>query len=179
MSNQCLGVPGAQKTHTLAILGPPQDGGTHAQRHEQQAPQPLGFLRPAMLVEVPQLAAKILDVQPAPVRCAPDMHDLGAGVEPHLPAGTAEARQPVGLLAEQEEALVEQPDRVGRLPAHQQGGSREPVDLAGACVVETAGVERVEQVGARRELADEQVLGRDPPEGRAPRAPSAAACRRC
>ena len=40
--------------------------------------------------------------------------------EQHLPAGPAEARQPVDLLAEHEEVLVEQPDRVGGLAPHEQ-----------------------------------------------------------
>ncbi len=112
---------------------------------EQQAPRPLCFLRPAVLVEEAELAAEVLDVHagrramrrrrarpPRPGRTTPASRRAGSG-------------QPVGLLAEQEEALVEQPDRVGRLAAHEQGGAREPVDLAGARMVEPAGVERVEQ----------------------------------
>ena len=42
----------------------------------------------------------------------------------------------------------------------------EPVDLARLVVVEAAGVERVQPPRARRELADEEVLGREPPERR-------------
>ena len=77
-----------------------------------------------------------------------------------------EAVEPVGLLAEHEEALVEQPDLVGRLAPDEQRRAVERLDLARAVVVEAAAVEGVEELGARPELAQEEVLGREPPERR-------------
>src|SRR5204862_3536875 len=99
-------------------------------------------------------------------RRAAQVHDLGAGEEPDLPPGLAEAEAPVGLLAEHEEILVEEPDLVGGVPPDEQAGAEEPVDLAGLVVVEAALVERVQRARPRRELAQEEVLRRQPPERR-------------
>ena len=99
--------------------------------------------------------------------------------EEHLPAGTAEPCHPVDLLAEHEEVLVEQADRVGRLAPDEQRGAVEPLDLAHLVVVEAAGVERVQALRARRELADARGTRSRAARASARRAPSAAASRRC
>ena len=94
------------------------------------------------------------------------MHHLGAGEEVDAPAGLAEAVAPVGLLAEHEEVLVEESDLVRGVAPDEQAGTEEPVDLAHLVVVETALVEGVQRTRARRQLAQEEVLGREPPQRR-------------
>ena len=117
-----------------------------------------------MLGEKAQVAAQVLAVEPTAVRRAAHVDDLGAGEEEHLPARRAEAVAPVRLLAEHEERLVEQADLVGGRAPHEQRGAVEPVDLAHLVVLEAARVERVQQRRTRRQLAQEEVLGREPPQ---------------
>ena len=85
------------------------------------------------------------------------------GIEQHLPARLPEAVAPVDLLAEHEEALVEDADGVDGLAPDEQAGAAQVLRLAHGLVVEAAAVERVQRLRARSELAQEEVLGRDPP----------------
>ena len=73
------------------------------------------------------------------------MDDLGAGGEAAPSSRPPEAVEPVGLLAEHEERLVEEADLVGRLAAHEQRRPVERLDLAVALVAEPGAVEGVEQ----------------------------------
>ena len=111
------------------------------------------------------MPAHVLGEQAAAVRGAPDVHGLGAGEEEDTPTRLAEPVAPVGLLAEHEEVLVEQADLVRGVAADEQAGAEQPVDLAHPVVVEAALVEGVQGLRPRRQLAQEQVLGREPPEG--------------
>ena len=83
-------------------------------------------------------------MQPA-VRRAADMDALGAGVEEHLPARLREAVAPVGLLAEEEERLVERADLGDRGAPHEHAGTHHELRLAQLVVVESGGVEGVEE----------------------------------
>jgi hypothetical protein len=119
-----------------------------------------------VLGEEAQQAAQVLDVQPAPVRGAAHVHDLRVVHEDGLPARPAEPEHPVRLLAEHEEVLVEEPDVLRRRDPHEQRRPLQRLDLPRLVVVEAAAVERVEERRARREPAQEEVLGREPPERR-------------
>ena len=73
------------------------------------------------------------------------MHHLRAGVEQHLPARPPEAVAPVRLLAEEEEALVEEPDLVDRRAPYEQARAHDELRLAHLVVREAARVEGVER----------------------------------
>src|SRR4029450_13589480 len=92
---------------------------------------------------------------------------LGTGKEEDLPARFLEAVAPVRLLAEEEERLVEGTDLLDGLAPDEHAGAHDDLDLALLAVLEPARVERVEQLRARRELAQEEGFGREPPERRA------------
>jgi hypothetical protein len=92
------------------------------------------------------------------------VHALGAGVEAHLPARVAEALAPVRLLAEEEEGVVERADLLDRLATDEHARAHHDLDIARLVVLETARVERIQQASAGRELAEEEVLGREPPQ---------------
>src|SRR6266566_942452 len=97
------------------------------------------------------------------------MNGLRIGDEDDLPPRLAEPVRPVGLLAEHEESLVEETNGISGLTPHEQNSTLERFDLARRVVMETAAVESVQYTGARRKLAQEQVLGREPPDrGEAP-----------
>ena len=112
------------------------------------------------------MPAHVLGEQGAAVRGAPDVHGLRSREEEHVPARLVEAVAPVGLLAEHEEVLVEMPDLVGRVAADEQASAEEPVDLPHLVVVEAARVEGVQHARPRRQLAEKEVLGREPPQRR-------------
>ncbi len=133
-------------------------------RDEEQLPAALGDPRPAVLREEAQVAAEVLPIQAPAVGGAADVHTLGSREEEHLPAGLPEAVAPVGLLAEEEVVLVEKPDLVDRAPADEQARAHDELGLAHLVVVEPTRVEPVQHGRAGRELAQEEVLGRQPPE---------------
>ena len=114
------------------------------------------------------MTEKVLAVEAAPVRGAADVDALGAREEEDLPARLPEPVAPVRLLAEEEERLVERPHLVDRVPPHEHARTHDELGLAHLVVVEAARVERVERPRPRRELAQEEVLGRQPPQGREP-----------
>ena len=94
------------------------------------------------------------------------MNDLGAREEQDLPPRLAEPVAPVHFLAHQEEVLVEAADRVDRLTPDEEAGAEEILGLPHRLVVELLAEERVQRVRAGRQLAQEEVLGRDPPGAR-------------
>src|SRR5438132_11648590 len=105
-----------------------------------------------MLHEKPEIAANVLLEHPAAVRRAADVHELRAGGEEHLPSCLCEAVTPVGLLAEEEEVLVEQSDLVDRSAADEHARAHHGIGFDGARMVEVRGIERVQRARARREL---------------------------
>src|SRR5438105_8797586 len=124
-----------------------------------------------MLGEETQVPAQLLPVHRPPVlacRGAADMDELGARREQHLPARLAEAVAPVRLLAEHEEVLVEEAYGSGGLPPYEQAGAHQELGLAHLVVVEAGAVERIQGTRAGGELAQEEVLRREPPERRKP-----------
>ncbi len=155
---------GRLAVHPAALAG--EEPAAHAQRGEQQPPASLGGLRPPVLGEEQQVAAEVLPVQTASVRGAADVDALGSREEEDLPARPVEPVAPVGLLAEEEVVLVEEADPLDRAPAHEHAGTHDELRLAHLVVVEPARVEAVEERRPRRELAQEEVLGRKPPQGR-------------
>ena len=162
-------VDGGEETNALAVGAAPlpeEEQGAQPQRPEQEAPSTLGLPHAAVLRQEAQVAAEVLDVHPAAVGGATDVDDLRAGIEPDVPPGSPEAEHPVRLLAEHEEVLVEEADGVGGLAPHEQRRAGDPVDFAGLVVVEAAGVERVQELRARSELADEEVLRGEAPDRR-------------
>src|SRR5713226_4877217 len=62
--DECLGVARPEEAHSLAVLGAVKDGGTEPERDEKQPAQPLGLPRAAMLVDVAEVPAQVLDVEP-------------------------------------------------------------------------------------------------------------------
>ena len=129
----------------------------------------LGLARPSMLREEPEVPAQVLPIQAARVRPAADVRALGSGEEDDLPAGLMETVVPVRLLAEEEEVLVREADLVDRLPPDQHAGAHHAFDLACLVVVEVTRVEGVQRPASGCELAQEEVLGREPPErGKSP-----------
>src|SRR2546430_9685245 len=105
------------------------------------------------------MPAHVLREQAAAVRGAADVYGLGAGEEENAPTRLAEPVTPVGLLAEHEEVLVEQPDLVRSVAADEQAGAEEPVDLAHLVVVEAALVEGVQQPPPGGQLGQEREPG--------------------
>ena len=96
---------------------PRKTAAAQPQRPAEQPPRALGVADAAVLGEEAQVPADVLAEHPAAVRRAADVHALRAREEAHLPAGLAEAVAPVGLLAEEEERLVERADLLDRLAA--------------------------------------------------------------
>src|SRR6185437_8955822 len=136
-------VAGCQEADALAVglaASAAERERPQPERPQEEPPEALGLTPPPVLVEEPDLAAQVLDVQPAAVRRAAHVHDLGLRGEEDAPPRPPEARQPVDLLAEHEERLVEEPDRIRGLAAHEQGRRREPVGLALPPVVERTDV---------------------------------------
>jgi hypothetical protein len=116
-----------------------------------------------VLEQEAQVAANVLAKQQPPVRRAADVHAVRRGREDRLPPGPGEAVAPVGLLAEEEEALIEPADLVDRTASNEQARPHHPVDVAFLVVREAAAVEGVQRLRMRRELAQEEVFGRHPP----------------
>ena len=102
------------------------------------------------------------------MRRAADVHALGAREEHDLPARLPEPVAPVRLLAEEEVVLVEEADLVDRLATNEHARAHHDLAIAHLVVVEATRVERVERPRSRRELAQEEVLGREPPQRREP-----------
>ena len=94
------------------------------------------------------------------------MDALGVGQEDDVPPRPPGTEVPVGLLAEQEEALVGEPELGERGPSDEHARTHDGLDDAHLVVVEAAGVERVQRGRARRELAQTEILGRQAPERR-------------
>ena len=69
-----------------------EEESTQPQRHEQQAARALGLRETPVLGEEAEVATDVLGEEPAAVRRAPDVDDLGAGLEQHTPAGLARKR---------------------------------------------------------------------------------------
>ena len=162
-------VTGREPRRAVAVRAPTlaaEDEPAKAKRREEQAARALGLLRAAVLPEEEQMAAEVLAVEATAVRRAAHVHALGAGEEDDLPAGLAEPVAPVRLLAEEEVVLVALADLRDRLAPQEHARAHDDLDLAHLVVVEAARVERVQRRRARRELAQEEVLGREPPEGR-------------
>src|SRR6185436_7336137 len=130
---------------------------------EHHAPRALRLTLAAVLAQELQMAADDRVELPRVERGADDVEDLGARVEEHLPARLAEPVAPVDLLAHQEEVLVEPADRVHGLSPHEHARTEQVLRLARRLVVELLAEERVQSVRPRAELAQEEVLGRDPP----------------
>ncbi len=157
---------GPVAVHPAALAA--EERAAEQQRRPQEPPRPLRAARSAMLGEEAQVPAQVLAEEPAAVRGAADVHALGAREEEDLPAGLPEPVAPVGLLAEEEEVLVERADRVDRLPADEHAGAHHDLRLEHAVVGEAAGVERVQELRSRSQLAQEEVLRREPPGSREP-----------
>src|SRR4051794_34192865 len=114
-----------------------------------------------MLAEEAQLAAQVLDEEPALVRAAVDVRRARGGIEPELPPGLREAVRPAGPLAEGEGGGAGRPHLVGRGPAPEPDCAHQPLPRARRLVVEAAAVERVQDARLRRELAEEEELRRE------------------
>src|SRR5215831_6064980 len=109
-SEQGRHMTGGEESGALAVARATlaaEDDGAQAERPEQEQAGALGLLRAAVLRHEAEDPAQVLDVEPAAVRGPAEMDDLRVGGEPDLPAGAAESVEPVGLLAEHEEVLVE------------------------------------------------------------------------
>ncbi len=133
----------------------------------EHPPRPLRLAHPVVLRQEPQVADHLLAVVAPPVllgRGPADVKDLRLGVEEHLPAGLDESVAPVALLVEHEEVLVEEPDGVGGVAPDEHRRAHHELGLADGVVIEPARVERVQRPGTRGELAQEEVLGREPPD---------------
>jgi hypothetical protein len=91
--------------------------------------------------------------------------ELGIRRELDGPPGRAHAVAEIDLLAEHEEGRVETSDLVDRFAAEQQDRAREELGRAVGAVVEAGAVEVVQEPRARRELAEEEVLRGEAPEG--------------
>src|ERR1051325_6405246 len=155
----------ARGSATVAL----EEHGAQPHRREQQPPGPFGLAGPAVLPEKPQVPAQLLAVHRPPVlggRRAADMDELGAREEEYLPPRLPEAVAPVGLLAEHEVVLVEEPYGIGGLAADEHAGAHHELGLPHLVVPEPRRVERIQRARARRELAQEEVLGREAPEAR-------------
>ena len=150
--------------HAAAIAAEEQPA--QARGGAQQLPRALGVGVAVVLGEEAEVAADVLAEHPAAVRGAADVHALGAREEDHLPARLAEAVGPVRLLAEEEERLVERADLLHGLAPDEHAGAHQELRLAHLLMVEAARVEPVQRLRARRQLAEEEVLGGEPPERR-------------
>ena len=160
-------LPEARKLIALAVLGPPQDERAQAQREQQQPAGTLGLTR-ARGASRGSAAwpRRFSTYSRPPCDAPPTCVDLGVRVEPDRPAGPPEARLPVDLLAEHEEVLIEQADRIGGIAADEQRGAGQPIGLPRLVVREPPTYSGLSRLRARCELADEEVLGREPPERR-------------
>src|SRR5262245_14575941 len=102
-----------------------EDEPTEAQPGEEDASSPICRPPPAVLGQEPEVALDLLPEERRglrpPARAA-DVHRLGIGIEQRLPPGLAQAVAPVGLLAEEEELLVERPDLLERSPPEEECG---------------------------------------------------------
>src|SRR5215210_5927492 len=134
----------------LAVDGPPvapENHRTDAKAGEDHAPPSLRGLRTAVLREEAKVPADLLAEEhrrlTAPGRTA-DVDDLRLGVEQRPPLRLARPVRPVGLLAEQEERLVERPDVLERLTPNQERGGLGELDLPDLVVPEPPAVEGVE-----------------------------------
>jgi hypothetical protein len=116
-----------------------------------------------VLGEEAQVTLYLLAEETPRVARGADVHCLRAGEEQHLPAGGDEAVTPIHFLAEDEEVLVGQADRIDRFASRQQAGSHQEVGFAHAVVLESAGIEGIQQPRPRRQLAQEEVLRRQAP----------------
>ena len=114
------------------------------------------------------MPADVLAEVPAAVRSAADVDAPCVRREHDRPATVGRAAHPVDLLAEEEVPLVERTHLVEHGAADQQACPPQPLDLALARVVEARPVERVQRAGPRRELAEVEVLGGEPPGRRVP-----------
>src|SRR5206468_4549959 len=136
---------------------------------EQQAPRTLGLTPTAVLVQETDVAAHLLAEHRAPAllrRRPAHVYELRVRREEHLPARLAEAVEPVRLLAEHEEVLVEEANRIRGLAPHEQDRAHQELGRVGPVVRKAVAVEGVEEARPRRELPQEEVLGREPPERR-------------
>src|SRR3982751_4824038 len=98
-----------------------------------------------MLREEAQVPGDLVDEEAAAVRGAADVHGLRVGREQHLPARLYEAVVPVGLLAEEEEVLVEPADLLDRRPPDEHHRTHYELCLAHRVVLEATGVERIQR----------------------------------
>src|SRR5919106_325270 len=160
---------GAEPAGGVAV-GPPalaaKEKAAQPEREPQKAPRTLRAPLTAMLRQEAEVAAQVLAEEPPRMRGAAHVHALRSGEEDDLPAGLPEPVAPVRLLAEEEEVLVGRTDGLDRRAAHQHAGTHDALHLAHLVVVESARVERVDRSRAWRELAQEEVLGREPPRRR-------------
>ena len=92
------------------------------------------------------------------------MDALGRGREDDRPAAVGRTAHPVDLLAEEEVALVERPDVLERGAPDEHAGAHHPLHGALLVVGEATGVEGVQRLRPRRQLAEVEVLRRDAPE---------------
>src|SRR5918996_1643730 len=119
-----------------------------------------------MLREEAKLARDHLVEEAAAVGGPEDVGRLCRRQEDDLPPSGAQPPAPVGLLAEEEKVLVRRAHLLDRRAPEQEASTHDPLRLALRGVVEVAGIERVEGARARRELAQEEELRRQPPERR-------------
>ena len=95
---------------------------------------------------------------------AADVDELRLGRELDGPAGDTEAATEIHLVVEHEERRVETADLVERLAANEYSCPGDELRLTLRTVVEIRSVEGVQKLRARREPAEEEVLGREAPE---------------
>ena len=162
----CSGAEPARDVAVLAAALAPEYEAAEEEGRAEQAARALGVGEAAVLRQEAEVAAHVLAQQPSAVRGTADMDALGAGEEERLPAVLGEPVRPVGLLAEEEERLVERADLLHSGAPHEHARTHHEVRLASAVVGEATRVEAVQELGARRELPEEEVLGGEPPERR-------------
>src|SRR5205823_5467795 len=168
-SEQRRDVARAEPACRLAVCPgafPPEEDAAHPDSGEEKSPRLLRLLGPSVLPEEEQVAAQVLAVETASVRGGADVYTLGVGKEENPPARLAKAKAPVGFLAEEEELLVEVSDVLDGLATDEEARAHHELGRPHLVVGETVAVEAVQQPRARRELAQEEVLGSKSPERR-------------
>ena len=128
--------------------------------------RPLRLPRPSMLPEEAQVPAEVLVVQAARMRGTAHVDALRSGKEDDAPPRFPGPEMPVGLLAEEEEALVGDAELRQGGTANEHARTHDGLHVTHLVVLETAGVERVQGRRAGRELAQTEILGRETPERR-------------
>ena len=162
--------PDASHAAASRYIRPRSSRKTRPRSRSAQRQQPPGALRvadAAVLGEEAQVPAHVLAEHAAAVRGAADVDALRARIEEHAASRRRRKRwhQSVSSL-KRKKASSSGPTCS---TASRRTSMQAPITTSTSrtyVVVEPAGVEPVQQARARRELAEEEVLGREPPERR-------------